>query len=199
MNKPKLYRANPLLFLIGNYLLILVSSGFLQAQDETLKLVILNENREKMVQNAGAILNSEDPEFYTSLRSALSPFIQPEEEPVEEEADTGVVADNTIRPKPQAKPKDLSNEVILRSVAGRLNPKGSLVTSRRSLLLFPNGGKLTVGDVIPTNSRGKEYKIVVSAITPNSYTLRLNEAEITKSFKITTSKDSVISRDSGNN
>ena len=182
--------------LCGIFLLSLITPALLRGQDEKPRLVLLKTDRQKTLDTAEAILHSEIPDFYENLKAAHSPFIvKPEEEVVVEETPEG--PKEVLRPKKPPKPKDLPDAVILKSVADRLKPKGSLVTSRRSLLLFPNGGKLRVGDTIPVTVRGKEYEIVVQAITSNDYTLRLNEAVATRSFRITSSK-STITRDSGN-
>ncbi len=182
--------------LSGILLLNVVFPTFSQGQDEPRKLVLPKLDRETTLETAEINLHSENSDFYKNVQAAHSPFTIKREEVVVIE-DTPEGPREVIREKEPPKPKDLPDAVILRSVADRLNPKGSLVTSRRSLLLFANGGKLVVGDTIPTKVRGKEYVIVVHSITASEYTLRLNDVQTTRSFKIT-SANSSVTRDSGN-
>ena len=165
----------------------------LLGQDEPPRRMLLKQNREAVLEKAENILHSENPGFLTALQTMHSPFLPPQEEVVEEEVvqETPEGPKKVTRPIAPKAPPEIPDADILRYVADRLNPKGSLVTSRRSLLLFSNGGKLTVGGSIPTTVRGKAYNIIVADITPNDYTLRLNEAQITRSFKITSSKGAV--------
>ena len=163
----------------------LCGSPLLIGQDEPPRLVLPKKNREEVLEKAENILHSENPGFLTALLTMHSPFLPPQEEVVEVVEETPQGLKVVAKPKAPKAPPKIPDADILRYVADRLNPKGSLVTSRRSLLLFSNGGKLSVGGSIPTTVRGKAYNIIVAAITPNDYTLRLNEARITRFFKIT--------------
>ncbi len=181
----------PALAAAGFILLGLGLAPLLIGQDEPPRPVLLKKDRESVLENAENILHAENPGFLTTLLETHSPFLPPLEEVVEVVQETPEGPRIVTKPVAPKAPPKIPDADILRYVADRLNPKGSLVTSRRSLLLFPNGGKLTVGGSIPTKVRGKDYTIIVADITPNNYTLRLNEARITRSFKITSSKGAV--------
>ncbi len=190
----------PLICVFGCYLLMALVPIHLEAQDDKTRRVLSNNVRTDTLEDAEGILRAENPEFNARLESVDSPFaikVIPVE-PVEAQADdVPVPVTPGVAPPPRRPPSAIPDATILKSVADRLNPKGSLVTSRRSLLLFANGGRLTVGDSIPAKVRGKDYKIIVTSITPNDYTLTLNDAEITRSFKIISSKSSMtLDRDS---
>ncbi len=156
-----------------------LSRSEVSGQGEPPKKVSQKSNREAALDSVEAILNFEDAVFLEKIAAAKHPF-EPEVVETVQPADKIVRPDikpTTVRPAGRLPP-----EAVLRSVAKRLKPKGSLVTSRRSVLLLANGVRLTVGDVLPVRIRGETYNIEVSSITERDYTLSLKGVEVTKNF-----------------
>jgi len=78
-----------------------------------------------------------------------------------------------------AAPKsDLS---VLESIAAKLSVSGTLVLGDQRYLLIRQK-KLKVGDRLAITLDDREYEVVMAAITRSTYTLRLNEAELSLSI-----------------
>jgi hypothetical protein len=82
-------------------------------------------------------------------------------------------ADNVGAPK-----SDLS---VLETIASKLSVSGTLVMGDQRYLLIRQK-KLKVGDRLAITLDDREYEVVMTAITRSTYTLRLNEAELSLSI-----------------
>ena len=161
---------------------VLLTPGYLQGQEEAPKLVSNKSGREATLVKAEALLKLEDREFLARIPDTNNPFelyVEPVTTVDEETGKTVVVEQPKIK---APEPPKISDETVLRSVAKSLKPRGSLVTSRKSLLLLANGRSLSEGDAISVKVRGEPFSVVVKEITTKYYTLTLNEAEVTMYF-----------------
>jgi hypothetical protein len=73
--------------------------------------------------------------------------------------------------------KTKSDSAILETIASKLSVSGTLVLGDQQYLLIRQK-KLKVGDRLKITLDDRDYEILMTAITRNSYTLRLNETEL---------------------
>lgn len=74
-----------------------------------------------------------------------------------------------------------SDSSILETIAAKLSVSGTLVLGDQRYLLIRQK-KLKVGDRLKITLEDRDYEVVMTAITRNSYTLRLNETELSLSI-----------------
>lgn len=75
----------------------------------------------------------------------------------------------------------------LSQLASQLIPTGSVQLGETAYLLFGQK-KFKVGDVLPIGFQGATYELVITAIERTSFSLRLNNEEITRPIKPVASK-----------
>jgi hypothetical protein len=83
-------------------------------------------------------------------------------------------------PSTQAVP--VSDREMLERIADRIRPSGIIVLNNQPALVFRQK-RLNVGDHLIVTLEKNDYDVVISAIDPATYTLRLNRDEITRSLK----------------
>lgn len=80
----------------------------------------------------------------------------------------------------QAKPS--SDRELLQVISGKIMPSGTLTLGGESLLIFGQK-RLRVGDRLTVAYDGRDYSLEVTAIERTTFTLRLNQDEITRPIK----------------
>jgi hypothetical protein len=75
-----------------------------------------------------------------------------------------------------------SDREVLEKIASTMSPSGMMIFGGRPLLLLGEK-KLRVGDNLKRSSDGFDYIVVITAIEPTSFRLRLNHEEITRPIK----------------
>jgi hypothetical protein len=80
------------------------------------------------------------------------------------------------------RPPVSSDREVLEKVAPGITPTGMMMLRGQPLLLFREK-KLKVGDNMKVSFEGFDYVVVVTAIEPTSFRLRLNREEITRPIK----------------
>ncbi len=73
----------------------------------------------------------------------------------------------------------VSDREVLEQIARRIDPSGIVSFNNQPMLLFGEK-RLKVGDTLTITFDGKNYVVVVAAIDPTSFTIRLNREEITR-------------------
>jgi hypothetical protein len=68
---------------------------------------------------------------------------------------------------------------VLEAVAPRITPTGAVVVGGESILLFGQK-RLKVGDTYSISFEGRDYDVVITAIERTSFTLRLNQQQVTR-------------------
>ncbi len=68
---------------------------------------------------------------------------------------------------------------LLETIAPEITPTGTMILGGAPLLLFGQK-KVRVGDSLPVLYQGQRYTLVIAAIEPTSFTLRLGNAEFTR-------------------
>ena len=76
----------------------------------------------------------------------------------------------------------LSERDLLQSLAASVTPSGTMQLGDQLILLFGQK-KLKVGDHLPIVFQGATYELQISAIERTSFSLRINNAEITRPIK----------------
>lgn len=71
---------------------------------------------------------------------------------------------------------------LVAAIAGALRPSGMLVLRGEPVLIFGQK-RVKAGDSLTITFEGSDYAVVVSAIQPPHFTLRLNQAEFTRPIK----------------
>ena len=77
------------------------------------------------------------------------------------------------------KSKPSNDGDLLKILAQRVSPSGTMRLGNDSLLIF-GSKRLRVGDTLSVTYDGTEYKVQIAAIDAITFTLRLNRAEITR-------------------
>lgn len=72
-----------------------------------------------------------------------------------------------------------SDDELLAQIAPAITPSGTLIMGGRALLLFGQK-RVKVGDSLPITFQGEPYTLVITEIMPTSFTLRLNNAQLTR-------------------
>jgi hypothetical protein len=79
-------------------------------------------------------------------------------------------------------PVQLGDRDLLANIAGTITPSGTIQVGEKQILLFGQK-KLKVGDSISIVFQGVAYELQITGIERASYTLRLNQEEITRPIK----------------
>jgi len=75
-----------------------------------------------------------------------------------------------------------SDREILEKIAASIKASG-VMTLRGQPVLLVREKKLRVGDILKVNLEGSDYVVVITAIEPTSFRLRLNREEVTRPIK----------------
>ncbi|MCB1105379.1 MAG: hypothetical protein H7A44_04515 [Opitutaceae bacterium] len=136
--------------------------------------------REATMKLAGELLAPRD--FSVKPENAVSPFAppafdqpDPEELRAQREAAAAAAAAGVV-----AKPT--SDRGVLEKLAELIVPSGIVRLGGREILLFGQK-KLKVGDRLTITFEGSDYDLDITAIGANTFTLRYNREEITRSIK----------------
>ena len=92
------------------------------------------------------------------------------------------VADATVAAPQSGAPLQLADRDLLVNIANTITPSGTIKVGDTQILLFGQK-KLKVGDSISIVFQGAAYELQITAIERTSYTLRLNQEEITRPIK----------------
>jgi hypothetical protein len=76
-----------------------------------------------------------------------------------------------------------SDEMALKYVMKKLNPKGLMIKDNQKILLV-EGGQLALGDQFEVNIQGTVYSVFLEALTFENFTLRLNSFTLTQPFRL---------------
>lgn len=93
-----------------------------------------------------------------------------------------VVEAETVSKGPVTPGSALNEQDLLKSLAATVTPSGTMQLGDQLILLFGQK-KLKVGDRIPIVFQGSTYELQISAIERTSFSLRINNAEITRPIK----------------
>ena len=155
-----------------------ISPLVLSGQDEKPKFVTLIKSRKATLELANKVLDSGDSAVKERIGKTRNPFelyVEPKKYVARPPVDSGPA------PVPVAAER-LPDEIVVKAVADQMNPTGAVVVGDKAILMFANGGRLSVGSRVPAKVRGETYDVVVSDITANDFTLKLNDEEFTKSI-----------------
>lgn len=121
--------------------------------------------------------------FDVKPAEAISPFAppsfdqpDPEELRAQQEAATAAATAGTAASKPA------SGRGVFEKLAEMIVPSGIVRLGGQEILLFGQK-KLQVGDRLTITYEGADYDLDITAISPNTFTLRHNREEITRSIK----------------
>ena len=101
-------------------------------------------------------------------------FSQPDAEEL-----AAIAAAQAAEAAANAKTRPANDAELLRFIAERVSPSGTVTLNNEPLLIFGQK-KLRVGDRLTVNYDGKDYNLELTAIQRFNFTLRLNRAEITR-------------------
>ena len=76
----------------------------------------------------------------------------------------------------------MGSHEVLQSIAGKITPSGAAIIGDQAILLFGQK-KVKVGDHLKITFEGGDYLLEVTTITSTSFTLRLNNEEVTRPIK----------------
>lgn len=103
-----------------------------------------------------------------------SPFLPPQAEATNEPAVFVPVVGG-----PPAAVRTYTDAEVLEALAPRITPTGAVVVGGEAILLFGQK-RLKVGDTYSISFEGREYDVVITAIERTSFTLRLNQQQVTR-------------------
>lgn len=83
---------------------------------------------------------------------------------------------------PGARPAAVSPRELLTAIAANLQPTGTLARRGEPVLLFGNR-QVRVGEELAVTYEGTPYLLTVTAIQSTSFTVRLNQEEITRPIR----------------
>ncbi len=75
-----------------------------------------------------------------------------------------------------------SDQDLLELIAPSITPSGTMIVGGQSLLLFGQK-KVKEGDALPITFQDVPYVLFITRIQPASFTLRLNDAQLTRPIK----------------
>lgn len=137
------------------------------------KAVIPLKRRLQSLEEANQILAREETTWKQSVKSLPDPFFRTNQAPEEAAVPADATGETT---------SDKSDIEILRGISAQVQPTGTLeVGDGRYLLL--DGKRLKVGDELSLVFEGLIYRVTISSVQRNSYTLRLNNEELRREFK----------------
>lgn len=79
-------------------------------------------------------------------------------------------------------PEIISDKIALDVISRRFKPDGSLIFGNRGILKLGNGETIEEGESFPAEIRGNTYTVEILEVTARSYTLRIGEETVEKSF-----------------
>jgi hypothetical protein len=88
----------------------------------------------------------------------------------------------TSGPVREAAPATVTDRQLLETIARQIDPTGTVSIGGEPFLLFGQK-RIKVGDALPITFDGQQYELVITAIKPTSFTLRLRGEELTRSIK----------------
>lgn len=152
-------------------------------------LVLSYETRVNVLDVAGRYLSQKDDSFLADSKEAASPFSF--EQPVK------VVAqgDSMVEEPVVEKVINYDDGSVLSAVAANFSKqvRGTLARGSTSYLQMNGGNMIKPGTSFPVSipqAKGQTFKIIVSEISSNSYTLKLGDAEQTVSLEGTNARGS---------
>lgn len=129
--------------------------------------------RADLLEAVRALLDDEPGEFAPMPGGRSNPFAAPVEAVAPADAAAGEA--------PQAV-RRLSDEQALAAIAREFQPSGSLIAGDRALLRLSDGSSLREGEGFTARIQGQSFRVVVSEIDVDGYTLVLGEAAIRRGF-----------------
>lgn len=178
------------LFKNKNYLssaLILFSVALIHSlAGANFKHILKKEYRDDVLGKAEALLNLSDENFELRLSKVKSPF---EKETPDSGATTpGMVtssgSDDPVPVPVKPVPTRLSDSQALRVIANTIRPTGVMRAGNRRLLLLSNNRNMRMGQVFVAKIRGEEYRVTISEITDNTFTLKVGQETIERSVRV---------------
>ncbi len=148
------------------FLSALLGLSVARAQEEPPRIGKMAD-RQELLELSEQLLESGDPAFFERALDLPSPYLVHVEKRVEV---VGAGVEEVVS-------NELPDLAVLKIVADRIKPKGSLIMGGKRVLLLENSGKLTLGDTIPITISKVTYKVIVSDISDKTYTIKLNETE----------------------
>ena len=160
--------------IVRSFLFIAVAAG-LHAQSAS--DILPPQRRTATLDLARTLLTTKPVEVSAEELAQKNPF-----NPVKPVVETEVAA------KPAASGSEVLGERdLLQRLAATVTPSGTMQLGDQLILLFGQK-KLKVGDRLPIVFQGATYELQVSAIERTSFSLRINNAEITRPIKPVTNK-----------
>jgi hypothetical protein len=74
------------------------------------------------------------------------------------------------------------DQELLENIAPAINPGGTIILGGEPFLLIGQR-RVKIGDTLPITFEGTPYVLVITDIQPTTFTLRLNQAELTRPIK----------------
>lgn len=144
--------------------------------------VIAASVRQETLETAEELLNRGDVETKQAIALSVTPMFPPAPEEPEEVAPPPepVMPGLPAPPPPRVveQPKRLSDDEALSRITEQFRPSGSLILGERRFVLA-GSQRVPLGTVFTARIDGQTYRVEVSSITQNDYTLRLGGAELT--------------------
>lgn len=138
------------------------------------KAVMSSAKRKDALAAAARMLAPRDRTWKATIVGLPDPFFRTAS------ADSG---DSAGRADDQASRRVQRSDLeILKAVAPEIRPQGTLLIGAEPFLLM-GGKRFKVGDQLSVTFEDRVYRVTISAIERNSYTLRLNEQELQREFK----------------
>jgi hypothetical protein len=116
----------------------------------------------------------------------IQPFTPPGFDQEDKEEQEAVLKEQLKRGGPARKNPEvaapLSDSEILRQISAKIAPSGTIMVNGNQMLIF---GKnfVKIGAHFTVTYRGADYNLVLIEVEHNSFTLRLNREEITRSLQ----------------
>jgi len=145
-----------------------LSVAMAQEEPEEPPKIKKKADRQELLELSEQLLDSGDSTFFERVLEIYSPYLIFVEKRVEVVGTDGVVVPVL---------NELPDMAVLKIVADRLKPKGSLIMGGKRVLLLEKSGKLTLGDTIPITIRKVTYEVILSGISDKTYTIKLNDTE----------------------
>lgn len=128
--------------------------------------------REAVVERAKALVERDNEAAARLPERPINPFDPSAGQPADEQPSA---------PQPIA-PARLSDDALLRKLAGNVLPTGTISLGGEAYLLFGQK-KLKVGESLPIVFEGTTYTVLLTDIQSTSFSIRYGEAEIVRPIK----------------
>lgn len=155
--------------IVHSFLFIAVSAGL---HGQPVSDILPPQKRAASLDLARALLTTKPIEISADEIAQKNPF-----NPIKPVVDTEVA----VKPSTSVS-EALGERDLLQRLAATVTPSGTMQLGDQFLLLFGQK-KLKVGDRLPIVFQGATYELQVSAIERTSFSLRINNAEITRPIK----------------